>query len=196
MKRAGANRLKLHDNGPRREACAPRVKTGRRTRSAFRLRRILVPVDLTARSSAVVEYAALLAGPARARITLFHVLDSGCSRGAPKTAVERFSEIQLLARVQKHLGALAERAIRGRAGYETLVRCGIPHVEIDTVARQQRVDLIILATHGERGLPDFCFGSTAEDVLRHAPCPVLVLPRREIDLSESKVQTSKKKGIS
>ena len=171
--------MKLRGNGPRREAYAPRVKMGRRTRSEFRLRHILVAVDLTACSSAAVEYAALLAGPSRARITLFHVLGSGCSRAGSKTADERFSEIQRLARVQKHLGALAEQAIRGRAGYETLVRFGIPEVEIDTVARQQRVDLIILATHGERGLPDFCFGSTAEDVLRHAPCPVLILPGRD-----------------
>jgi universal stress protein A len=62
---------------------------------------------------------------------------------------------------------------------EELVHIGRPYEEIITVAKEHKADLIIIATHGRSGLKHAFLGSTAERVVRHAPCPVLVVRERE-----------------
>ena len=60
-----------------------------------------------------------------------------------------------------------------------LVRFGTPFAEIADAARSLKVDLIILTTHGYTGLKHVFMGSTAERVVRHAPCPVLTVREKE-----------------
>ena len=59
-----------------------------------------------------------------------------------------------------------------------LVRSGRSFHEIAAAARTRKVDLIIMATHGYTGLKHALLGSTTERVVRHAPCPVLVVRQR------------------
>jgi universal stress protein A len=59
------------------------------------------------------------------------------------------------------------------------VRAGLPSHEIVEVAKKMDVDLIVIATHGYTGWKHFCIGSTAERVVRAAPCPVLVVREKE-----------------
>ena len=59
------------------------------------------------------------------------------------------------------------------------VRGGLPSHEIVEVAKDLEVDLIVIATHGYTGWKHFCIGSTAERVVRAAPCPVLVVREKE-----------------
>ena len=61
---------------------------------------------------------------------------------------------------------------------ESMVKFGKPFHEIAQVAKDKVIDLIIIATHGYTGLKHIQLGSTAEMVVRYAPCPVLVLPSR------------------
>jgi nucleotide-binding universal stress UspA family protein len=61
----------------------------------------------------------------------------------------------------------------------TLIRDGTPHHEITEAARELGADLIIIATNGRTGLTHVLLGSTAERVVRHAPCPVLVVREKE-----------------
>ena len=58
---------------------------------------------------------------------------------------------------------------------KTLVRNGVPYREITDAARMLKVDLIVISTHGYTGLAHVFMGSTAERVVRHAECPVLVV---------------------
>jgi len=60
-----------------------------------------------------------------------------------------------------------------------LVRYGTPFAEIADAARTLKADLIILTTHGYTGLKHVFMGSTAERVVRHAPCPVLTVREKE-----------------
>jgi nucleotide-binding universal stress UspA family protein len=60
-----------------------------------------------------------------------------------------------------------------------LVRYGTPFAEITDAARTLKADLIILTTHGYTGLKHVFMGSTAERVVRHAPCPVLTVREKE-----------------
>ena len=63
--------------------------------------------------------------------------------------------------------------MRGFGNIEHVVTKGIPYEEITRFAETNKVDLIVLATHGRTGLDRLLFGSTAEQVVRYAPCPVL-----------------------
>lgn len=73
------------------------------------------------------------------------------------------------------------RAVEGGIETESLQRLGTPYKEIIKVAREREVDLIVIATHGHSGLNHFLLGSTAERVVRLAPCPVLVVRQEERD---------------
>ncbi len=58
-----------------------------------------------------------------------------------------------------------------------VIRIGQPFHEIATGAKTLKADLIVVSTHGYTGLKHVLLGSTAERVVRHAPCPVLTVRR-------------------
>jgi len=58
---------------------------------------------------------------------------------------------------------------------EKMVVRGVPFVEIIKTAREKNADLIVIGTHGRTGIDHMLFGSTAEKVVRKAPCPVLTV---------------------
>ena len=58
---------------------------------------------------------------------------------------------------------------------ECIVVAGTPHLEIVRLAEERKLDLIVMATHGRGFFAHALIGSTTERVLRHAPCPVLVV---------------------
>jgi nucleotide-binding universal stress UspA family protein len=70
---------------------------------------------------------------------------------------------------------LARREFPRSKNVSTLIREGIPYDSIVAAARRLKSDLIIISTHGRTGLMRALMGSTAERVVRHAPCPVLTI---------------------
>ncbi|HUQ68179.1 MAG TPA: universal stress protein, partial [Planctomycetaceae bacterium] len=58
---------------------------------------------------------------------------------------------------------------------QRVIRIGAPYVEIVKYAAEQDVDVIVVGTHGRSGLTHLLLGSTAEKVVRKAPCPVLTV---------------------
>jgi universal stress protein A len=78
---------------------------------------------------------------------------------------------------ETELRTLASREIPAEINGDTLVRHGLPGEEIVETARELPADLIVISTHGRTGLAHVVIGSVAEQVVRHAPCPVLVLRR-------------------
>jgi len=71
--------------------------------------------------------------------------------------------------------SLAKKEIPPEMNVKSIVKTGKPFVEIIETASYEDVDLIIIATHGHTGVEHILFGSTAEKVVRKAPCPVLTL---------------------
>ena len=82
---------------------------------------------------------------------------------------------QLEDSAERELPKLAECDECAGLNVEEVVVHGEAASEIVRVAREREVDLIVIASHGRTGLGRILFGSTAEAVVRHAPCPVLVV---------------------
>jgi universal stress protein A len=80
---------------------------------------------------------------------------------------------------EQQLATLRRREIGERIKGETIVHMGKPSREIINLAKAKKVDLIIIATHGYTGMKHVLLGSTAERVVRRAPCPVLVVREKE-----------------
>lgn len=140
-------------------------------------KRILVPVDFTPESQVPVAYAVALAQRVDATIVLVHVavFDPGWTEVLPPDA----SPATLEEARERRLGTAAERlrqhgAALGGVPHESLVVEGDAVEAIVSLAREQACDLIVVGSHGRRGLKRALLGSVAERVVRHAPVPVLV----------------------
>jgi nucleotide-binding universal stress UspA family protein len=87
------------------------------------------------------------------------------------------ADTQTQARLLREARERLERAVpvdeRSRFGVTTEARIGDVAETILEIAREQKVDLIVMGTHGRHGLAHLMLGSVAERVLRDAPCPVL-----------------------
>lgn len=146
----------------------------------LKLKRILVPLDFSDHSMKALHYAAAFAGQFGANLTLLHVVqpiaypaEPGYSALEVPVVIEETLRKDAAAKLSALGGELQEINVK------SLVRTGQPYYEITTAARELGVDLIIIATHGYTGLKHAFLGSTAERVVRHAPCPVLTVRERE-----------------
>jgi nucleotide-binding universal stress UspA family protein len=148
-------------------------------RPKWELRNILVPTDFSEPAKKALRYAISLANQSGSQLTLLHVIepippyqDGPCPMMMnadvwPTEAKKAFRRLLKEERVD-------ERLVRA-----TLIRTGKPHREITDAARELEADLIIIATNGYAGLAHVLLGSTTERVVRHAPCPVLVVREKE-----------------
>ena len=163
------------------------LATPRAAASAFRLNKILVPVDFSDFSTKALDYALAFARQFEAHIVLLHVVEPAVypeSYMLVTTALEDLNQ-GLIQSARQRIGELCRKRIGDRVTSESLVRTGRAHSEIAAVAMELDVDLIILATHGYTGLKHVLLGSTAERVVRHAPCPVLTVRDPEHEFVEA-----------
>jgi len=139
---------------------------------------VLVPIDFSATAEQALAYAIALAQQLHARLTLLHVLDltpvtmEDMPAGMTTTYLD-----DLETDAQHLLQASRERVQRAGLQAESLLVQGTPTQTIVDTAGEQRVDLIIMGTHGRPGLAHVFLGSVAEHVVRQGPCPVLVVRR-------------------
>jgi universal stress protein A len=138
---------------------------------------ILVPIDFSNYSKNALRYAVNFSKKFQSKIFLIYVVEpiiypSDFSMGQVSFPV---TDIELSERAKEELNTLAKEEIGLEIPVETIIRTGKPFVEINETARELDIDLIIIATHGHTGMEHLLFGSTAEKVVRKAPCPVLTL---------------------
>lgn len=139
-------------------------------------RHVLVAVDGSADSEAVLTFLLGIAGPLDMRVTLLRVLEPvvpDVIEGSRHVVVEDVEARRTDA--QEYLAALAAD-LRSR-GVETrcVVGRGKPAEEILAAACAEGADFIAMATHGRSGVKRLLFGSVAETVLRHADVPVFLI---------------------
>ncbi|MEX0735960.1 MAG: universal stress protein [Bacteroidota bacterium] len=161
----------------RRPAKAATKRAGRSKRSAININRILVPIDFSDNSKRALKYAIPFAEQFVASIDLIYIVEPTMYPADFSFGQVGFPNVEdeLRTRGADELDELIGKEIAGRIPARKVIRTGKPFYEIDQYAKETGIDLIIISTHGHTGVDHILFGSTAEKVVRHAPCPVLVV---------------------
>jgi len=147
--------------------------------SPFSIRRILVPVDFSECSQKALAYAIPFAKQFGADLILLHVVPANYPVGEFGMIDVAFMEKELRVSGEKQLQRLIEQRIPIELTSKAFVRVGRPVSEIVQIAREEQADVIVISTHGHTGFKHVLLGSVAENVVRYAPCPVLVVRQHE-----------------
>ena len=141
------------------------------------IKKILVPIDFSDYSKSALKYAVNFSKNNKAEMILIYVVepviyppDFSMGQIAIPSVNAEWDE-----RAKQELDKLAKEHIPQGVQVKTIIKTGKPFLEIIETASEMDVDLIIIATHGRTGIEHILFGSTAEKVVRKAPCPVLTL---------------------
>jgi len=147
--------------------------------AAWQVRRILLPTDFSGCANYALPYAAAIARAVDATVICLNVVEPI----VPAVGYTGMAEAMPIAEMSEQMEDSAERELpdvmrcedlRGLK-VEEVIGHGDAAAEIVRVADEQEVDLIVISSHGRTGLGRIIFGSTAEAVVRHARCPVLVV---------------------
>ena len=152
----------------------------------FKIETVLVPSDFSEESLKAVAYARALLNYFRSTVHLVYVHDIDFAYAVPALMASSplISSKDVERRLQKDLEKLAKQFELPGSTTERHVRTGRAYREICEVANKVGAELIVIATHGRTGLRRLMLGSTAERVVQHAPCPVLVVREKEREFLE------------
>jgi len=141
------------------------------------IKKILCATDFSEGSLDSLPYAVDFAKRYGAKLYLIHVIHD-----VVKTSgwyVPHVSLDEMYTDMKKDAKGRLEKyfvdEMRGFKDIEHVVLTGVPYQEISRFAEEEKIDLIVIGTHGKTGLDRMLFGSTAEQVVRHAPCPVITV---------------------
>lgn len=159
------------------------------------LQTILIAIDYSGDSQQALEWGASLAEKYGARLLMLHVIPKAVEEVRPEGAtlispMATFYEgmtpgslprgaqpivIDLEDKARTELQDWARGRLKAAVPLQVKIAVGKPAEEILRVAREERVDLIVMGTHGRTGLRHLLLGSVAEEVTRRAPCPVFTV---------------------
>ena len=154
----------------------------------YPFRNILFPTDFTPRARAALKYAAAFARRGNGRIVLFSVQSASVPANLLTLPERVFQEqennwlLQLRSEVRN---LLADPLFDGLEVEPVIVE-GEPADQIAKAVRDYEIDLVTVVTHGRKGLARALWGSTAEEIIAEAPCPVLTIRPPQHDFVEHK----------
>jgi nucleotide-binding universal stress UspA family protein len=138
-------------------------------------KRILVPVDFSDCSKEALRCAVPLARHFGATLLVVHVVQPNYPADPCLVSQYEQFESSLIDSSQGWLEKMVREIVPPEVPSQLVVRTGHPAVEIVRAAAEMRADMIFISTHGYTGIKHVVFGSTAENVVRHSPCPVLTM---------------------
>ncbi len=151
--------------------------------NATRFKKILVPVDFSPCSEEAFRMAKDLAMMFEARLIVLHVIDTNALEALNAMGLASPSEEKVQKKKLRHFARLRARTLlqtpnTKKLEIERMLSEGKPFVEINRTARSEKVDLIVMGSYGGQtaDVGRIFFGSTAEQVVRTANCPVLCVP--------------------
>jgi nucleotide-binding universal stress UspA family protein len=138
---------------------------------------LLVPTDGSRLSVTAGQLAVQLAAFHRARLTFVYVVDTSVVEALADTPDEMAEQVarELALKGQRYLDYLCRLAANVDLEATQVIRHGVPYREIERLAREQNVDLIVIGQVGQRGPRRILIGSVTERVIEYAPCAVLVV---------------------
>ncbi len=144
----------------------------------LRIKRILLPVDFTENSRKILPYVLSLSEQYDAMIYLLHVVEDLAKWTSgfyiPHLPLDLYKE-EALKGAQKTLNDLCSEQLEGCPKFKKLILSGDPAQEILKTIDSEDIDLVVMGTHGRKGLEHVFFGSVAETVVKKSPVPVMTV---------------------
>ncbi len=141
------------------------------------IERILFPTDISEGSAHAVPFVADLTKHYGAKLYIVHVIyDVARATGwyVPHISMDELYK-DISSNAMKEIEKCCGEELRGHKDIAYKILKGVPHEEILKFAEENKIDMIIMGTHSRKGLDRVIFGSTAERVVRNAPCAVLTV---------------------
>ncbi|MDP3479605.1 MAG: universal stress protein [Desulfoprunum sp.] len=138
------------------------------------IRKILVPVDFQQYTDELAEFAVAMANKLAAKLTFFHVVENVVIYADFIPTYLPQSNEETLTYAKKRMGTLIETSKKTWMGCTGEVSRGDVVDTIADYAKDEGMDLIIIGTHGAKGLERILLGSVAERVIKRCSCPALI----------------------
>jgi nucleotide-binding universal stress UspA family protein len=157
--------------------CGSQLKASKK-QNAPTIKTIVVGCDFSRETKPATNYAVGLAREFNAGLHLFHSLESPINQAVVGQTRAPYGQVQqtLQERLYKRLARLVSKADTGLLLIETALAPGMPAEQLSTYAARQKADILVVGVRHHHKLEKLLVGSTTEGVLRHSPCPVLVVP--------------------
>lgn len=143
-----------------------------------KIQKILFPIDLSDNSSKVFPYVLSLSEKYGSEICLLHVVEDFAKWGGgiyiPHIPLEQYRE-DALNGAEKALEKVCEKQLQDCPNFEKKIVYGDPAQEILNAIESEKIDLVVMGTHGRKGLEHVIFGSVARNVVRRSSVPVLTV---------------------
>jgi len=141
------------------------------------IKKILVPVDFSENSTKILTSAVYFANKFSATLTIVYVLQSFEDYEGffiPHMPIAQF-ENEMFENAKGKMESFVRENLAPDIPHESMVLCGDVAEELVNFAGNNAIDLIVMGTHGYKGLEQILFGSVASSVVKTAPCPVMIV---------------------
>jgi len=143
-----------------------------------KIQKILFPIDLTDNSSKVIPYVLSLSEKYGSEICLLHVVEDFAKWGGgiyiPHIPLDQYRE-DTLKGAEKALDKVCEEKLKGCPRFQKKIAYGDPAQEILNAIESEDIDVVVMGTHGRKGLEHVIFGSVARKVVRRSSVPVFTV---------------------
>ena len=137
--------------------------------------KILFPSDLREHSAKILPYVLSMSEKYNSTIYLLHVIDEISKWGGfynPHISLDLYQKDGMQT-AEKFMDMVCEQQMKGCSNFERKILSGDPAAEILKTIDSEAIDLVVMGTHGHKGLEHAIFGSVAEKVVKNSPVPVL-----------------------
>lgn len=138
--------------------------------------KILFPCDFTENSSKILPYVLSMAERYNSQVYILYVdeLQKWGGHFIPHTSLEALRQESLKA-AEKAMDKICEEELQSCPNFQRKIVSGDPVVEILKLIESEGIDMVVMGTHGRKGLEHAIFGSVAENVVKKSPIPVLIV---------------------
>ncbi len=146
------------------------------------IKKILFPYDLSENALKIIPFVLSVSEAYKSMICLLHVVDvlRKLDKFIPYASMDAF-EKKAVEAAKDALGKICEEHFQGHPNFEKRIVSGDPITEILRTIDSEDIDLVIMGTHGRKGLEHIIIGSVAENVVKKSPAPVLTInPYKEV----------------
>lgn len=142
------------------------------------IKKILFPIDFTENSSKILPHVLSISDKYASEVCLIHVVEDLCKWvlgiHVPHSTLEKYQR-EAVDSAEKAMDRICDEQLRGCPRFKRIIVSGDPVQEILKTVETENIDLIIMGTHGRKGMDHVIFGSVAENVVKKSSAPVLTV---------------------